>query len=568
MRRCLSVVLVLVLGAALWPATSALAREVTADQADDPPSVLADFDNDGVDDLAIGVSGETVAGQDAAGAINVLYGSAGSGLSGTGSQLFHQDTPGVPGTAESFDFFGDALAPGDFNGDGFADLAVGAPGESVGTLAFAGAVNVLYGSPSGLTATGSQLFTQDSAGIGSSAEEFDDFGVALAAGDFDADGVDDLAIGADGEVVAGMFSAGAINTLYGSPGGLTGTGSQLFHQNIAGVPDTAEQTDLFGFALAAGDFDADAADDLAIGVPGETLADGVPFAGAVNVLYGSAGAGIVVAGSQIFDQDSPGVGSSVEEFDEFGFALATGDFDADADDDLAVGVPFETVTGFVAGAINVLDGSPGAGLGGAGSQLIHQNTAGVGSNPENNDAFGFALAAGDFDADDADDLAVGAPFEIAGGQDFAGALNVLFGTAGGGLTGTGSQLFTQNVAGVGSSTEPFDEFGFALATGDFDADGAADLGVGVPGESVGGFDGAGAANVLYGAPGGALSGAGSQLFHQNVAGIGSSAELFDNFGVSLGAVVTGANGRSGASATSAGGASAGSAGSAPARAAG
>jgi hypothetical protein len=89
----------------------------------------------------------------------------------------------VVGGAESGDLFGVALARGiffnNFNGDGFADLAIGASGEDVGTNAGAGAVNVQYGSATGLPGPGGQLFTQDSPGVGGSAESGDSFGSAL-----------------------------------------------------------------------------------------------------------------------------------------------------------------------------------------------------------------------------------------------------------------------------------------------------------------------------------------------------------------------------------------------------
>jgi hypothetical protein len=68
----------------------------------------------------------------------------------------------------------------DFNNDGFADLAVGSPFEDVGGISDAGAVNVLYGSAGKLTGVGSQLFTQDSPGVGGAAEDLDQFGWALA----------------------------------------------------------------------------------------------------------------------------------------------------------------------------------------------------------------------------------------------------------------------------------------------------------------------------------------------------------------------------------------------------
>jgi hypothetical protein len=52
--------------------------------------------------------------------------------------------------------FGEELGAGDFNGDGYADLAVGGCFQSVGGVRFAGAVTVLYGSPEGLSAANSQ----------------------------------------------------------------------------------------------------------------------------------------------------------------------------------------------------------------------------------------------------------------------------------------------------------------------------------------------------------------------------------------------------------------------------
>src|SRR5215213_8180723 len=130
----------------------------------------------------------------------------------------------------------------DFNHDGFADLAVGVPQDRIGGVFFAGAVNVFYGSAGGLSGSGSQYFTQNTPGVASSAEESDSFGRALAAGDFDHDGFADLAVGAPGEGVGDIPNAGAVNVLYGSAAGLSGSGSQYFTQNTPGVASSAEES--------------------------------------------------------------------------------------------------------------------------------------------------------------------------------------------------------------------------------------------------------------------------------------------------------------------------------------
>jgi hypothetical protein len=528
--RRLLVVSALLFAVVVSPAGAAVAHRQVAGHGAAAPRLQADFNNDGAEDLAIGAPGETVGAVDSAGAVIVLYGSVGGGLAGPGSQLFTQDTPGVGSTAEVFDFFGETLASGDFNDDGFTDLAVGAPNETVGTAEGAGAVNVLFGSAGGLTGTGSQLFTHGNT-IGSGLDTPSSrFGAALAAGDFDAEGPKDLAIGHPGSSGTAVVGAGAVIVLDGSPSGLV-TPGQFFAQDSPGVGSDPEEFDFFGETLAVGDFNNSGTEDLAVGVPFEDVG-AVTEAGAVNVLYGRPVTGLTGSNSQIFTQDTPGVGSSAEAFDSFGLALAGGDFNADDADDLAIGAPGEavgTVPG--AGAVNVLYGSTSR-LTGTGSQIFTQDTAGVGSTAEEFDSFGDALAVGDFNNSGTEDLAVGTPFEAVGAVQGAGAVNVLYGRPVTGLTGSSSQIFTQDTPGVGSTAEEFDVFGLALAGGDFNADDADDLAIGAPGEAVGAVPVAGAVNVLPGSTS-RLSGTGSQLFIQDTPGVPSASEEFDAFGQAL-----------------------------------
>src|SRR5690606_16202486 len=110
----------------------------------------------------------------------------------------------------------------------------------------------------------------------------DNFGSSLAAGDFNADGHDDLAVGAPYKPLEGLDRGHPV-IFHGHVGGLYPAGAMEVRLGNEGLPDQPEHFDLFGSALAVGDFNDDGYDDLAIGAPGE---DGI---GAVLVLYGSVG---------------------------------------------------------------------------------------------------------------------------------------------------------------------------------------------------------------------------------------------------------------------------------------
>ena len=295
-------------------------------------SVLAsaDLNGDGYVDLAVGIPNKSVdaAGEpliEASGAVHVIYGSA-AGLTSDGNQIWTQESEGILGDAGEFNFFGDALAAGDFNNDGYGDLAVGVPSQDLAVVIIAntGAVQIIYGSASGLTADGNQVWTQESPGILDSSGEADQFGDALAAGDFNNDGYSDLAVGVPGEDVGMLptLNAGAVNVIYGSASGLTADGNQIWAQNSPEILNTALESDLFGSALATGDFNNDGYSDLAVGVPGEDVGAGpMTNAGAVNIIYGSA-SGLTAEGNQFWSQNSPGIVESSDPFDLFGRALA------------------------------------------------------------------------------------------------------------------------------------------------------------------------------------------------------------------------------------------------------
>jgi hypothetical protein len=290
---------------------------------------VGDFNHDGYDDVAIGADQA-----DKGGGVAILYGSS-TGLNVTSPAWFDQSSPALPGSPETGDLFGFSVAAGDFNGDHYADLAIGVPGEGLGSVVDAGDVTILYGTSIGLSSNHSTLWDQNSTGVPGTAELQDQFGFSLAAGDVTGDGKADLVVGDPNESIGSVVRAGEIVLLKGSSSGISGTGSQVFDQNSTSVPGTSEEDDLFGTAVTVGDFNGDGKADVAVGVPGEGVG-AVDHAGCVDVLKGSS-SGLTGSGSTAWDLST--VGQTVATGDQFGSSVLARKVTGGSRADLVIGTP-------------------------------------------------------------------------------------------------------------------------------------------------------------------------------------------------------------------------------------
>jgi hypothetical protein len=449
---------------ALLAAPAAQAQDLRPDPGDRLGTSFAfgDFNGDGRVDVAVSAIGAGLLGQRSG--VVLVFSNTSMGL--VPSTALDQ---GMLSPNSAGDAFGFAMASGDFNGDGMADLAVGTPGETVDGQPEAGGVFLYQGSQIGLLPV--RLISQ-AVGRLARNEPGDRFGSALAVGDFNGDNLADLAVGAPGKIaVRGANGSGAVFIFNGRAQNFNAMwnlvqADKRIDQESTDL-DESEAGDRFGASLTAIDFDGDGRQDLAVGAPGDAAEMAPRGSGAVYLFRSN---GNRMQAQALLDQEFEGTLSEMNEAgDALGSALAAGDFDGDGRMDLAVGVPGEN-TGM--GQVLVYSGGEN------GMQLSLKRDGNGGAVA--NSRLGSAMAAGDFNGDGRSDLSVGAP-------GLGGATGRAPGSVFLHLSVGATSL--QQIAILRDPTDPTrSQFGFAMGALNVDGDDFSDLVVGVPGANRGGAD--------------------------------------------------------------------------------
>ncbi|MFD7459277.1 MULTISPECIES: FG-GAP repeat protein [unclassified Streptomyces] len=369
--------------------------------------------------------------------------------------------------------------PGDFNGDGYRDIAVSAPGAYVAGRSAAGQVVILWGGTTDPGNARRTVISQDSPGVPGGAEAGDRFGDAVVAQDFNADGYADLAVGAPGEDVGSDADGGTVAILWGSGAGLT--------SGVTVADPAPGSHDKFGRVLAAL-VDSDQKPDLAIGSSNPTID---VYRGGFTKTGGHGGAYRFVPPSSVTGAPT---------------AIASGNFGGE--DLIADIVVTGTSTYYALGSTD--------GLSPAGTVKLPTSTS---------------VAIGDFDNNFYEDIALGAPNE--GG----GVVRVFNGDAKG-PSATVSYTVTQDSPNMPDTSEPGDRFGASLEVAAYRGNGSQLLAVGAPGESLGNATGTGAVTLVFGGEKGfdaigADSTTYTRFFAQSTPNVPGNDETGDHFGSSL-----------------------------------
>lgn len=470
-------------------------------------AIAADVNGDRVNDLIIGVPYND--GPDGTrsncGAVYILLGRSGQSFPSVRDLNLQRPDVIVYG-ADPDDLLGSSVAAGDINGDGVADVLIGAPNADGlnNTRPNVGEVYVFFGGAS-LTSASVRDLRSSSADVtiigwgGPAGKNVQDqAGTALATGDVDGDGIADIIIGAPGvkgpdgnrttsSSIGLPVSAGALYVLFGSRNwpSLRDIGSNPASPTadivIYGRTSTVAQIyrigEGLGNAVAAGDVNGDGISDIIGGAPFYTAGNDISQ-GRAYVFFGSPRPSSRRDTSKTSGAEAPNaIFGGIDAADFLGSVIFVGDVNGDRIEDLILGVPQGSGPGNArigSGEVYVIFGSRT--MSGA-RDLERQppDTTFYGADP--GDALGFSLALGDWNGDGVKDLILGAP--AADGpenrRDGAGEIYVILGGASFPRGVVDFSVTPPDPARTIYGATIGDQVGFSLWAADLDNDGRADL---------------------------------------------------------------------------------------------
>jgi hypothetical protein len=376
---------------------------------------------------------------------------------------------------------GRAVAFGDLDGDGYRDIITGSIGVdgSGQTIANSGAVDIVWGDTRVNLGTSKDLLTQSDIRI-EGADTGDQVGIFVVSGDFDNDGLDDLAMAASLADGPGNIrpDCGDVYIYYGRARAAWAGINHVSQRDV--IIYGADAGDNSGISLAVGDVDGDGTDDLLVGGSGM---DGPGNArigcGGLHVVYGGPrpeNGAVDLGGVTLIDGTDAG--------DLTGRSVASGDLDGDGFDEIICGVPNGSGPANAraqGGEVAVVWGRSRAAMG----QYLDLATGTdvVAWGKDVGDGCGTWVNAADYDGDGFDDLMVGTPLADApsNARVNCGEVYLLYGKVrgswgaafdfDGGITGVGKAWMGE---GAG------DLLGNALTGGDIDGDGKEELALGAP----------------------------------------------------------------------------------------